>query len=202
MPWQPGEVVEYRDVKEGRPWWRTPARVIEDTAGRVVLWWPPGTRYQRIAFDDRRQSLTLRASGSWQLEDADWWGGDSLLVIPTGAPFAIWPYRTVEGELVRWYCNLQAPLTRTASGFDTDDWTLDVVAAPDLSGWTWKDEDELAEGQRVGLYSEDDVATIRAAGAEVVSLIERRAPIFSEWSTWRAEPDWPRPTLAQPPKRR
>ena len=196
MPWAPGDVIEYRDVKHGRPWWRTPARVIEDGPECVVLWWPPGTGYQRLAFDDRLQSLALLASGAWDLEDAEWWGGDSLLVIPHGAPFAIWPYRTTDGEHIGWYCNLQAPLTRSEVGFDTDDWTLDVVAAPDLSTWTLKDEGELAEGQRVGLYSETDVARIRAAAAEVVSLIESRSPIFAEWSTWRPEPEWPRPKLS------
>ena len=195
MPWQPGNVVEYRDVKHGRPWWRTPARVIEDTPDRVVLWWPPGTRYQRLAFDDRLQSLAVLASGTWELEDVEWWGGDSLLVIPDGAPFAIWPYRAADGELVGWYCNLQAPLTRSGVGFDTDDWTLDVVAAPDLSTWTLKDEEELEEGRRVGLYSENDEAIIRAAAAQVVSLIESRAPLFSDWSTWRSDPAWPCPSL-------
>jgi predicted RNA-binding protein associated with RNAse of E/G family len=150
-----------------------------------VLWWPPGTIYQLAAIADRAHALKLLADGGWTLEDKTWWGGPAIHIIPTGAPYSLWPYRTAEGNHVAWYCNLQAPLTRTADGFDTNDWTLDVVASPDLSSWQWKDEDELVEGHRVGLYSDDDVARIRDAGRQVIELIESRAPIFDEWREWQ-----------------
>ena len=193
MGFSPGEIVEYRDVKAGRPWWRTPARVVEDGADLTVLWWPPGTRYQRPRFESRAEALSVLATGTWELETVEWWGGDSLLVIPAGAPYAIWPYRNVEDELIGWYCNLQAPLVRRPDGFETDDWTLDVVASPDLSSWMWKDEDELAEGEQLGLYSPEEVARIRAAGTEVVALIEARDPIFDRWADWRPDPMWEAP---------
>ena len=60
VPWLPGSVVEYCDVKQDRVWWRTPARVIEDTDTLTVLWWPAGTRYQRPVFDDRRVRILYR----------------------------------------------------------------------------------------------------------------------------------------------
>lgn len=161
-----------------------PARVAVDSDDLVVLWWPAGTVYQLAAFGPRADHLRLLAQGDWQLEDKTWWGGPGIHVIPTGAPYALWPFRTEDGPHVAWYCNLQAPLRRTAHGFDTNDWTLDIVAAPDLSSWRWKDEDELEEGMRVGLYDEADEKRIRAAGAEVIALIESKASIFDEWKDW------------------
>jgi hypothetical protein len=195
MTWRPGDVVEYRDLKHGVPWSRTPARVIEDDAMCVVLWWPPGTVYQGCHHGTRAESLEAIASGAWKLADAEWWGGDALLIIPTDAPYAIWPYRTADGDHIGWYCNLQEPLTRTDIGFDTSDWILDVVASPDLSGWMWKDEDELLEVRRLGLYSDTHVDRIRAAGTEVIELIEHRDPVFDTWASWRASDDWPVPVL-------
>ena len=169
--------------------------MIEDSDACVVLWWPAGTIYQRFHYNTRSHALSVLASGEWQLEDAEWWGGDALLVVPAGAPYAIWPYRTADGDHIGWYCNLQSPLARTELGFDTNDWTLDVVASPDLSGWMWKDEDELEEGRQVGLYSDSDVRDIRAAGAEVITLIESRDGVFARWASWRANPEWPLPAL-------
>jgi hypothetical protein len=71
-------------------------------------------------------------------------------------------------------------------------------ASPDLSSWQWKDEDELEIGQRLGLYSSDNVVEIRAAGAAVIELIERCDAIFDEWRAWTAPSDW----LVSPPKLR
>jgi hypothetical protein len=195
MPWDPGDAIEYRHVKGGKVWWRTPARVIEDSDERTVLWWPAGTAYERVVADGRLDHLRVLASGQWDLEPAEWTGGDALHVVLAGAPFSLWPFRTADHQMVGWYCNLQAPLVRTEVGFDTDDWTLDVVAATDLSSWAYKDEDELEEGARIGLYDPDQVATIRAAGERAVALIETGAPLLAAWAAWQPDRSWPTPTL-------
>jgi len=195
MSWEPGAIVEHRHTKDGVVWWRSPARVIEDSAEVTVLWWPAGTRYQRAAVEGRLDHLRVLAAGGWELEDAEWTGGDALHIVPRGEPFSIWPFRSPNHELLSWYCNLQAPLVRTAIGFDTDDWTLDVVATADLSRWSYKDEDELAEGERVGLYDAGELVEIRAAGARVVALIESRSSLFETWSAWQADRSWAVPTF-------
>jgi hypothetical protein len=194
--WSPGDVIEYRHVHRGRPFWVVPARVVEDSGDRAVVWWPAGTRYLRQVTDDRRDYLRQLAENRWELEPTEWWGGPCLLVVPRDAPYALWPFRLdANGELLGWYCNLQRPLVRSDRGFDTNDWALDIWASPDLSSWQWKDEDELEIGEQLGLYSSEDAVEIRAAGAEVIELIERRDAIFDEWREWTAPGSW----LASPP---
>ena len=60
-----------------------------------------------------------------------------------------------------WYVNLQAPLRRTAIGFDTTDLFLDLVGTPDGSRWTWKDEDEAEQAVTEGLLDDAALARIR-----------------------------------------
>jgi Protein of unknown function (DUF402) len=189
--WSKGDVVEYRQVVRGKPWCVTPARVVEDNEDLLVLWWPQGTQYLLGTHDDRHDVLHRWASGTWDLAKTEWWGGPSLQVVPTGAAFALWPFRLEpDNDVLGWYCNLQRPLERTARGFDSEDWTLDVWAEADLSGWHWKDEDELQVGIDAEVYNAEDVARIRAAGDDVVALIEARDPIFAEWRDWKAPADW------------
>ena len=179
------ELITFRHVNERGVWLSVTARLVRDDDDLVVLWWPAGTVYELAAIPERAQGLRILAEGNWRMEEKTWWGGPAIHVIPNGAPYSLWPYRTHDGNHVAWYCNLQAPLARTANGFDTNDWTLDVVAAPDLSSWQWKDEDELAEGEAIGLYSAADVIRIRSAGQRVIDLIEARDPIFATWAAWQ-----------------
>jgi hypothetical protein len=73
---------------------------------------------------------------------------------------------------------------------------LDLTVAADLSAWAWKDEDELAWSVRVGKYSSEQAAAIRAEGVRVVRALETRAwPFDSDWSMWQPDPLWPIPTV-------
>lgn len=201
MAWAVGDVVEYLHVRRGRPWWRMPARVVRDDAELTALWWPAGTTYQRPDFAERSELVDLLAAGTWRLRDDTWWGGDVVQVVPAGAAYAIFPFRDASQELLGWYGNLQAPLVRTATGFETCDWTLDVLASVQLGrAWEWKDEDELAAWAEAGVYTAAEVEAIWAAGRALVERVEARDPIFAAWADWRADPAWTAPTLpALPP---
>jgi hypothetical protein len=52
------------------------------------------------------------------------------------------------GEFLSHYINLQAPLQRSAIGFDSCDHVPDIVD-PD-GAWHWKHEDELIEAVQLG----------------------------------------------------
>jgi hypothetical protein len=79
---------------------------------------------------------------------------------------------------------------------DTLDLMIDLVAEPDLSAWRWKDEDEYAQLQALGVIGAAEVARIEAARERAVALVERRGgPFAEEWPSWRPDPAWPLPSL-------
>jgi len=196
MAWGFGDTVVLRDVSNGRVAMEMPARVVEDSDEHVVLWWPVGTEGRLLQDVDRLEFLRLRHSDeSFELTPNRWHSTDMVVVIPSGAPYALWVFRDEQKKHIGWYCNLQAPLTRVADGFETCDWTLDVWAGDDLSYWLYKDEDELAWALERGIYDAALGERIRAAGREVVALIERRDPVFGDWPDWSPPAHWTVPAL-------
>jgi hypothetical protein len=94
------------------------------------------------------------------------------------------------------YVDFVCPCRRTPMGIDTFDLLLDLVVKADLSGYRWKDEDEYAHGRRLGLIDDALHSHVDAARQHVVSFIDsRQGPFADDWSSWRRDPDWPRPTL-------
>ena len=86
--------------------------------------------------------------------------------------------------------NLQAPLRPTSLGFDTTDWALDVVVDP-AGAWRWKDEDDFAEAQVLGIL---DAATASRVRAEAERVIANR-PWPTGLEAWRPDPAWAIPEL-------
>jgi hypothetical protein len=196
MAWAFGETVVFRDVWNRRVTFEMPARVVEDNDARVVLWWPVGTVGRLFDEDDRLEFLRRRYSDEpLALAPKTWHTTDLLQVMPIGAPYSLWLFRDADRKHVGWYCNLQAPFTRAADGFETWDWTLDVWAGDDLSYWLYKDEAELEWGLENGVFDAAFVDQVRAAGRSVVELIERRDPIFDGWADWEPPADWTTPVL-------
>jgi hypothetical protein len=87
--------------------------------------------------------------------------------------------------LLGWYVNLQAPLRKSALGYDTTDWALDIRVAPDGS-WRWKDEDDFAEARALGVLDDEAAAVVRAEGERVVA----QRPWPTGWEDWRPPSNW------------
>ncbi len=94
-----------------------------------------------------------------------------------------------------WYINLEEPLRRTAMGFEYLDQFLDVIVKPDLSGWRWKDEDELEEAIALGLISRGKASAMRVEGEKVAVWIQSGKSPFNGWEKWRPDPSWKAPVL-------
>ena len=99
------------------------------------------------------------------------------------------------GEMVCWYINLQEPMRRSRIGYDTRDQLLDIVFSPDLSSWTWKDENELEEAIGYGFFTQERADAVRRAGEEVIELVERGDAWWTRWNDWAPDPTWPIPAL-------
>jgi Protein of unknown function (DUF402) len=191
----PGATIELREVFRGKLWTSRPVTVVRDDDDEVVLQLRVGTTYQYPAGPQHGEH-TLRAwlRGEWELTERDWEGVDVLRIARPGAPFDVW---VVPGERAdggdpswrdgwyagAWYVNLQEPLRRTETGFDTMDHVLDLVVARDLSAWSYKDEAEFARAVELGVFSPAEAAQIRSDAEHVVGLIRDGNPPWNlEWA--------------------
>ncbi|MCH7705587.1 MAG: YgaC family protein [Chloroflexi bacterium] len=165
-----------------------PGTVVRDSEDFTALYFPVGTCFKRT---EVRLPLW-----PWSLVD-DVWTSDVLVLTAPGEAHSVllfWegPKRVFD----RWYINLQAPFTRTLQGFDFVDHFLDIVVRADLSGWEWKDEDELQEAVTLGLVTPAQAQEIQVEGERVISQIESRAfPFGDGWDIWRPNSSWPVPEL-------
>ncbi|AWZ10681.1 hypothetical protein DRB96_32895 [Streptomyces sp. ICC1] len=139
------------------------------------------------------------ATGEWELAPGVWQETELLLWKPRAAWFSVNAFFTGAG-LRNWYVNFERPIRRTEAGFDTFDLTVDLVIDPDLSTWTWKDEDEYAHVRRLGIVTDIEHQVVELARAQVLAMLEKRAGPFADadrCAAWRWNPAWPTPRLPQ-----
>ncbi|MFA5892000.1 MAG: hypothetical protein WDA27_13790 [Actinomycetota bacterium] len=67
-----------------------------------------------------------------------------------------------------------------------------------VSGWAWKDSDELDWSVEARKYSREEAAKIREEGLRVAKRLEVRAwPFHQDWSAWRPSANWPVPGVPE-----
>jgi hypothetical protein len=182
---RPGEPVLFRSVYSGRVRWCVPHRFVADDDGRLAVYCQPGNEGKRT----RRGPEDRRYLERWVRGDAptdfDWAHTHVLKLVRPEEAHTLEVYWDESWSFLGWYVNLQAPLRRTALGYDTTDWALDLVIAPDGT-WRWKDEDDFAEARVLGVLDDEAAAAVRAEGERV--LAERPWP--TGWESWRPPADW------------
>ncbi|MFD3920503.1 DUF402 domain-containing protein [Streptomyces sp. NPDC058595] len=205
-----GERIVRRDVhRSGRVWSEQALRVVGDTADALVAACAPGagarwpTLYAKArARDDRSvrtEAFDAMARGEWELAPGVWQETELLLRKPPTAWFSVNAFCTGAG-LRNWYVNFEHPIRRTHEGFDTFDLTVDLVIDPDLSAFTWKDEDEYAHVRRLGIVTDAEHRAVELARAQVLGMLEDRAGPFADagrWAAWSWNPAWPVPVLGR-----
>jgi len=202
-----GATVVRRDVLRGKVWSASPLRVIRDTGTELVAaWWPgvemlgPTTWIEWLLSGDdgvRKQAIPNLATGEWELGRWTWRDTTVLARFQAGQHFSVSRFFGPDGRCGHWYVDFIRPCERTPHGIDTLDLLLDLVIAPDLSAHEWKDEDEYAQGRRLGLIDDSLHRHVETARQEVVALIQaRQGPFVDDWSAWRRDPTWPAPALS------
>jgi hypothetical protein len=181
--WSEGDIVLKRSIYRGNVRWTFPHRYVGDWDGRIGLYCGPGNQGKAMR---RGPDGYLRR---WMTDappfDTEWEQTHVLRFERAGARHSIEIYWRTDWEHWSWYVNLQSPVVVNGRFVDTTDEALDIVVAPD-GGWRWKDEDELAEGVELGIWSEEEAAEIRAEGERVVAA----APWPTGWEDWRPPEDW------------
>ncbi|HZC25809.1 MAG TPA: DUF402 domain-containing protein [Actinopolymorphaceae bacterium] len=193
-----------RDVFRGQVWSATPLRTVSDSKDMLAMVLLPGTQklasttwieWCRTGDDDvRSRALPNLAAGTWELDTWTWRDTTKLSLLLADAYFSVDLFFGADG-FERWYVNFERPYVRTGVGIDTFDLLLDMLVEPDLS-YRWKDEDEYAEGCRLGIITETEQRHVQDARDQVLELLRKGTGPFEErWLAWRPEPGLPLPTL-------
>jgi uncharacterized protein DUF402 len=201
-----GDTVIQRDILHGRVWYAQPHRVLRDTGDELLLAYWPGivslsptswTEWLRTGDDaPRKRGIPELVDGTWELEKWEWRDTGRLSWHGVDDGFSVHRYFDTTGTPLNWYVNFERPSVRTLNGLDGLDLLVDLIAAPDLSSWSWKDEDEYALARGLGLIDDAEDRRVRAARRRAVAMIEARGgPFAEEWAFWRASDDWPLPVL-------
>jgi Protein of unknown function (DUF402) len=202
----PGQMIVRRDMFAGQVWSATPVRVISDTPQALLVSHWPGVqllspqRYLDASEsglpEDRIRLIRELAAGRWDLCNRPWRDNTVLTRVSAGDWFSVHRFYDGGQQPGVWYVNFERPAARTPLGYDTCDLCVDLVVAPDLASYQWKDEDEYAVGREAGFISDDEHENVQQARATVLQMLARGlGPFAGDWSVWRRDPSWPPPVL-------
>ena len=170
---------------------------MQDNPDLIALFWPAGTPdklpEKRLALRD------MLSADQVALVDRQWVDTDVLMLTTPGTAHAVYAmWEEGHTNFRCWYINLQDPLRRVPTGFDTKDHLLDIVVNPARSEWRWKDEDELREAVEVGLSSPQNARAIRAEGKRAIQLLQAgEPPACDGWEKWAPPAEWGIPGLPE-----
>ena len=170
-----------------------PCELVEQTADHVALYQPAGSIWKRAAGERTgpRGRNMLPAGRSGSHDDTEWTGDGVLRVHSFGEEWSVW--RWLDGNRVwsdHFYLNLEDPWRRSAIGYDSGDWELDVVGTP--ASWSYKDEDELEWAAETGKFDAAKIAAVHDAGRRAVAAVASRAfPLAADWTAWSPLPAAP-----------
>jgi hypothetical protein len=191
MGWAYGDVIVRREIAWGRPWVAIAEVVVADTDELLVTHIATGSAFGYGA----GPWPTENGRHPWQPRRA-WQGHGVLIAQRPGDPYAVWHFwHGTDRRFKCWYLNLQAPLRRTAIGYDTQDHELDVVVLPD--GRRLLKDDELMEQRvREGRYSTAEVADIRSVGSRLTAMLDAGEAWWDPvYASWVPDPAWVAPQL-------
>jgi len=189
----PGEHIVLRRVWQNQIYRVTTMTVVQDTYDLIILYLGPG-------YPIKSTINPLKASSvqAFELQDSTWGGGIKhlLMFISPGAAHALYAMKNEEYKLSGWYINLQEPIIRTAFGFDTTDYLLDITLTPDRSEWKWKDESDFDEAVATGKISLEQARDIRQEGELAVKRVQEGPSSFYDvWENWLPPKEWRIPEI-------
>ena len=168
----------------GRVRWAFPHRVIADDGERFVLYLAPGTEGVWMGRDEDGRYLERWISDERPRAHV-WERHHVVSVTRRGDAYSLWHFSDEAWIFVGWYVQLQDPVVERDGGLETMDHALDVFVDPD-GGGRWKDEDDFAEAQALGVFKPAEALEIRAEGERVIAS----RPWPTGWEGWRPNPSW------------
>jgi uncharacterized protein DUF402 len=170
----PGEVVERREVLHGSPWLVTPVRVVHDTGDLLAVHLAEGTP---LTFPEHPFG-----PHPWTGRDR-WTSTDVLQLHRPGDAYAVMAFYE-RAAFTGWYVNFQAPIRRWAAGFDTVDHGIDIWIPGGGPHWQWKDRDDVVELVGVGRLTPAEAEAVWAEAETVAAALDRGERWWSDWAGW------------------
>jgi predicted RNA-binding protein associated with RNAse of E/G family len=123
--------------------------------------------------------VTIRTPHVWRYHHV-------LSLTRRGEAHSLWLLWEEDWAFRCWYVQLWKPIVETSTGIETMDYALDIVVDPDGT-WSWKDEDDFDEAQKLGVFTPEEAAAVRAEGGRVIAA----HPWPTGWEDWRPWADLP-----------
>lgn len=202
--WGPGDSIAWR-CRIRTPWgakddisYVFPMTVVRDEEDEIVVLRRPGhvSKVRNADYDERPGMRKITRAWQAGFHDDVWRNTRILITKPPRAEHAIslfWDDAT--DEFAHWYIDITSPLRRTRTGFDFVENGLDVVVAPDLSTWRWKDEHELEWEVEQGMFTRAEADELYREGERAVARLRSERERFERWIGWRPDPSWSLATL-------
>jgi hypothetical protein len=187
-----GDVVALRYLTtDGRIEMAWPCRVVKDTENLLALFIAAGSAYKAGPKRTAEQKLSMPR---FPLPPEEYvWRKDTLRLMLPGRRHSVWLSWDGGGSqrrFARYFVNMEEPFRRTAVGFDTQDHTLDIEVAQDLT-WNWRDTEELDEHVKHGFYTAELASEVWNEARLAIDEILRRAhPCLRGWSEWAPDAAW------------
>ena len=180
----PGDPVLFRSIYRGSVRWCFPSHYVGQWEDRHGLYCRPGNAGKTMTRNAEGRYLADWANGVPPV-DALWEKGHVLRFMRAGDAHTVELCWDPDWNFVCWYINLNSPIVVHGDRFDQTDWALDVWVDPD-GAWRWKDEDDFAEAQELGILDDAAAAEVRAEGERVIA----EHPWPTGWEDWRPPPEW------------
>lgn len=174
MTFEPGQVIERREVLRGQLWLTHPVTVIKDDGEMLAVRLDPGSPF---TFPPHPFGVH-----PWAHQEA-WGGMIALQLYRTGDLYSVWRFFEPDGTALHWYINFESVLVRGPAHIDTEDYGLDLIIDADETR-TWKDVTDLHHQRAEGRISADTVLDVLASAAQIESEISAGALWWSRWHGW------------------
>lgn len=204
--WAPGDQIAWR-CRIRTPWgaqddvsYAFPMTIVRDEDDEVVLLRRPGHVSKRRNAEHSERPGMRKTTTAWVpgWSDDVWRHTRVLITKPPDAHHAIslfWHDST--DEFLHWYIDLTSPLRRTPIGFDFVENGLDMVVAPDMSTWHWKDDAALEWEVEHGMFTRSEADELYREGERALARLRNEGERFERWIAWRPDPSLPVATLPQ-----
>jgi hypothetical protein len=189
-PYPVAATVLLHESLDDRTWTIRPVHVVASTSHQLAVWMQPGTRYLSPVIPHSVEPARPFPD-DWWLRERTWHDGGCISIVEPGAHHMLQGFFGADEQLDYWYVNLQLPITQRGRVLGYLDQELDIVLPPDLSSWSFKDEEAFAALVGAGGIDRTFAEWLREYGKRVAEeLVAGNGAVVSRFST---PPDGLRP---------